>query len=71
MDRFIELMADIMEVDAGELNADTDFREACEFESLMGFSMLCMLEEEYGTKITVDQFLASRTIGDLYAHTQR
>ena len=70
MEKFLELMAEIMEVDAEDLSAETDFRDACEFDSLMGFSMICMIEEEYGAVVPVETFRASRTIGDLFACTE-
>lgn len=71
MDNFLELMAEIMEVDADSISAETEFREACDFDSLMGFSMICMIEEEYGAVVAVDQFRASKTIGDLFAFTEK
>lgn len=70
MEKFIELMAEIMEVDAEGLSPETDFREACDFDSLKGFSMICMIEEEYAKTVTVDQFLEARTIGALFEHTK-
>lgn len=66
MEKFLELMAEIMEVEPGEISMETEFRDACDFDSMMGFSMICAMEEEYGKRITVDQFLASKTLGALY-----
>ncbi|MCD8103936.1 MAG: acyl carrier protein [Lachnospiraceae bacterium] len=66
MEQFINLMAEIMEVEPEEIGSGTEFREATEFDSMMGYSMICMVEEEYGKEITVDQFLECKTIHDLY-----
>lgn len=67
MEKFIELMAEIFEVDESEISLDTDFRkEIDDFSSLMGFSMIITMEEEYNTKVTVAEFLKCKTLGDLY-----
>lgn len=70
MDKFLELMAEIMEVEPEEISLETEFRTACDFDSMMGFSMICVMEEEYGKRITVEQFLASKTLGALYEFIQ-
>ena len=64
-------MAEIMNVAPEEINETTRFREACMFDSLMGFAMICALEEEYEAPITVDQFLACQTIGDLWRYADK
>ncbi len=67
MEKFIELMAEIFEVDESDISLDTDFRkEIDDFTSLMGFSMIITMEEEYNTKVTVAEFLECKTLGDLY-----
>ena len=37
-----------------------------QISSLMGFSMIVMMEDEYGVQVTVEEFLDCKTIGDLY-----
>ncbi len=67
MKEFLALLADIFEVDEDSLSEATIFREEVEdFSSLMGFSILVMMEEDYGKKMSVEQFLECKTIGDLY-----
>ncbi len=67
MERFIELVAEILEVDSKELSQDTYFRDATDsFDSMMGFMLICMMEDEYGTRVSVDNFLQCKTIGDLF-----
>lgn len=67
MEKFIELMAEIFEVDESDISLDTDFRkEIDDFTSLMGFSMIITMEEEYNIKVTVAEFLECKTLGDLY-----
>jgi len=37
---------------------------------LMGFGILVMLEEDYGYKMSVDEFLKAKTVGELYELTK-
>lgn len=67
MDKFIELVAEIFEVEPADISAETIFREEIEeFSSLVGFSLIVMMEDEYGVKISEDEFLKCKTVGDLY-----
>lgn len=67
MENFLELAAEIFEVEPDEITMDTVFREEIEdFSSLMGFSLIVMMEDEYGVKVPVEEFLECRTVGDLY-----
>ena len=67
MEKFLELAAEIFEVEPEDITMDTVFREEIEdFCSLMGFSLIVMMEDEYGAKVSVDEFLNCKTVGDLY-----
>lgn len=67
MEKFLELAAEVFEVEPEEISMDTDFRkEIGDFSSLMGFSLIVMMEDEYGVRVPVDEFLRCRTVGDLY-----
>ena len=67
MEKFLELCAEIFEVETSEISMDTIFIEEIEdFCSLIGFSLIVMMEDEYGIKMTVDEFIKCNTIGDLY-----
>ena len=67
MEKFIELVAEVFEVEPEDITMDTVFREEIEgFSSLVGFSLIVMMEDEYGVKVPVDEFLECKTVGDLY-----
>lgn len=67
MEKFLELTAEIFEVEPEDITMDTVFREEIEdFCSLMGFSLIVMMEDEYGAKVSVEEFLKCETVGDLY-----
>ena len=65
--KFLELVAEIFETDTENISLNTDFREEIEdFNSMMGFSLIIMMEDEYNVRVSVDDFLNCKTIGDLY-----
>ncbi len=66
MEQFLELVADVFEVEPEEITMDTVFRDMEDFSSLVGFSLIVMMEDEYDTKVSVDEFMECNTIGDLY-----
>lgn len=67
MEKFLELAAEVFEVEPEDITMDTVFREEIEdFSSLVGFSLIVMMEDEYGVRVPVDEFLQCKTIGDLY-----
>lgn len=67
MKKFIELVAEVFEVEPEGITMDTVFREEIkDFGSLVGFALLMMMEDEYGARVSAEEFLECRTIGDLY-----
>ncbi|WP_289058985.1 acyl carrier protein [uncultured Mesotoga sp.] len=64
---FIEKISEILEVEPESLTPKTDFRNDIPFwDSLKGFGIIVLIEEDYGKKLTVEEFLEQKTIGDLY-----
>lgn len=45
---------------------ETVFRDLEDFSSLVGFSLIVMMEDEYGVKVSVDEFMECETIDDLF-----
>ena len=69
---FIDEVADIIETDPKSLSMASSFREETDFwSSLVGFALMTFMEEECGAVISVDDFIACETIGDLYKKTRR
>ncbi len=67
MEQFLELAAEVFEVEPEDITMDTVFRDEIEgFSSLMGFSLIVMMEDEYGVRVPVEEFLECKTVGDLY-----
>lgn len=66
MQKFIESVAEVFEVDPENISMETVFRDIDGFSSLVGYSLIVMMEDEYGVKVSVDEFLECNTIQDLY-----
>jgi acyl carrier protein len=66
-EKLIAEMADILDVEPGSLTLDTRFKDdEFNFDSLTGYAVVVMLEDEFGLAIGVDAFTAAQTIRDLY-----
>lgn len=65
MNEFLAKIAEILEVEA--VSPDLVFRETPDFDSMKGFSLIVLLESDYGKVITVEQFIGCRTVADLAA----
>lgn len=70
MEKFLNDMAEVLELDPKEVSMETEFRTVEDWGSMMGFSILVMVESEYGVKITVPEFLKMNTVGDIFARIQ-
>ena len=66
MQKFLELVAEVFEIESDEITMETVFRDLDDFSSLVGFSLIVMMEDEYDVKVSVDEFMKCDTIGDLY-----
>ena len=49
------------------VTAETRFREVDGWSSLMGFGILVTLENDYGRRMMIDEFMKLETISDLAA----
>lgn len=60
---FLERLSDVLET---PVTRETRFRDVDNWSSLMGFGILVTLENDFGRRMTVDEFLACQTVGDLW-----
>ncbi len=63
MEEFLPKVAEILEVDS--VTPDFRFREIEEWDSLKGFSIIVLMEQDYGKEMSVETFLKCETVGDL------
>ena len=64
MTEFLDRMSAILET---PVTAETRFREVAGWSSLMGFGILVTLENDYGRRMMIDEFMTLETISDLAA----
>lgn len=60
---FLERLSDVLET---SVTPETRFREVANWSSLMGFGVLVTLENDFGRRMSVDEFLTCQTVGDLW-----
>lgn len=63
MEEFLPKIAEILEVEV--VTPDFKFREIDEWDSLKGFSIIVMMEQDYGKEMPVETFLGCETVEDL------
>ncbi len=63
MEEFTAKIADILEVDS--VAPDFRFRTVDDWNSLKGFSLMVLMEQDYGKEMSVDDFLGCETVNDL------
>lgn len=63
MEEFLPKIAEILEVDS--VTPEFKFREIDEWDSLKGFSIIVLMEQDYGKEMSVEAFLACETVEDL------
>lgn len=64
---FIEnFAAQFDDTDASVFTADTRFRDLDEWASLIGLSVIAMIDEEYGVTLKGDKLRKCNTVGELF-----
>lgn len=67
LEEFVSLFAEQFdETDASEINATTDFHDLDEWSSLIGLSVIAMVDEEFDVALKGDDVKNSKTVEDLY-----
>ena len=67
LEQFIQLFAEQFDdTDANLFNAQTKFHELDEWSSLIGLSVIAMVDEEFEVALKGDDVSSSVTIEDLY-----
>ena len=68
---FLELLADVLEIEPEDISLLTDYRTEIEdWDSLKGFMIITTIEENFEILISVEDFEAMNTIGDLYNYVK-
>lgn len=71
LDEFVELFAEQFDdTDPSEIKADTVFHDLDEWSSLIGLSVIAMIDEEFEVVVKADDMISSVTVEDLYKKIQ-
>lgn len=66
IDEFIIKLQEVFLEGSVKLEPDTDFRDNDEFDSLVGYSILLVIKENFGKEMPLSVFLSCHTVEDLY-----
>ena len=70
MEKFLEFVAGVMQVDPSELSGETRFKEFKKWDSLMHMRLVMEIEEEYDVEIPIDEVPNIKTLNDFYQYAQ-
>ena len=61
----IALLEETLEVDEGTLRMEMGLAEIDEYDSMSKLGVIVMMEDEFGVKLTGDNFKHFKTVGDI------
>lgn len=61
----IALLEETLELDEGTLTADTVLADVDEYDSMAKLSLIVMMDDEFGVKLTGDVIKSFETVGDI------
>ena len=64
---FLDRLSAVLET---PVTRTTRFRDVANWSSLMGFGILVTLENDFGRRMSVDEFLTCQTVDDLWKSVQ-
>ena len=63
----IALLEETLEIDEGTLTEDTLLEDVDEYDSMAKLSLIVMMDDEFGVKLTGDMIRGFQTVGDILA----
>ena len=63
----LALLEDMLELDEGALTEDMELDDIDEYDSLAKLSLIVLMEDEFGVKLTGDVIRGFETVGDIVA----
>lgn len=61
----IALLEDMLEIDGGTLKAETELSSIDEYDSMAKLSLIVLMDEECGKKLTGEQIREFKTVNDI------
>jgi acyl carrier protein len=66
LEQFLEIMADVIEVELESVGRDTRFREVADFDSLCALSTIAAVDDLFSYTLTAEQLENVNTLGELF-----
>lgn len=63
----LALLEDMLELDEGDLTVDKALDDIDEYDSMAKLSLIVLMEDEFGVKLTGDVIKGFETVGDVVA----
>lgn len=63
----LALLEDMLELDEGDLTLDKELDDIDEYDSMAKLSLIVLMEDEFGVKLTGDIIKGFKTVGDIVA----
>ena len=63
----IALLEDMLELDSNSLTPETELVSIEEYDSMAKLSLIVLMDDEFGKKLTGEQILKFQTVGDILA----
>ncbi len=63
----LALLEDMLELDEGDLTTDKALDDIDEYDSMAKLSLIVLMEDEFGGKLTGDMIKGFETVGDIVA----
>ncbi|MBQ9890339.1 MAG: acyl carrier protein [Firmicutes bacterium] len=63
----LALLEDMLELDEGDLTPDMALEDIDEYDSMAKLSLIVLMEDEFGVKLTGDVIKGFETVGDITA----
>ncbi|MCW4469580.1 acyl carrier protein [Flavobacterium sp. MFBS3-15] len=70
MEKFLELIKEVLEIEDRELNMEDNFKDYDEWDSLARLSLIASIDDEYNVQIEEEKFRTLNTLSDLYTEIQ-
>lgn len=61
----IVMLEDLLELDGGSLKPEMDLKDIVEYDSMAKLSLIVMMDEEVGKKLTGEQIQKFHTVNDI------
>ena len=61
----IDLLEDMLELDAGTLKPETDLSSIDEYDSMAKLSLIVLMDDEFGKKLTGEQIREFKTVQNI------